>query len=618
MRFFLTFSIIFYCLNADSQIKKIQAETVVKNVTIFSSGARVERNASVAITPGRSEITFSGLSNQLDQQSIQLNADADITLLSVQTTKDFLTERKIDNEEKKFIERLQTLNDTLDLDKKLMEVYKNEETMLIKNEAIGGTEGVKTGELKDALNLHRQRLTEVYKMELEIQKRITNEETDLGGFNAQLEQISKKRDSINYIVTALVESKETKNVNFTLHYNVKDVGWYSSYDVRVADVTKPLSVLMNANVFQRSGETWKNISLILSTGNPNDNATPSELQPWKLNFYNPNIAFRNQGIQGTATGRVTDENGEPIAGATVIIKGTVNATATDKNGFFKLESFPANSIIRVTSVGFESKEVALQPGYFTIALAPTTQALQDVVVVGYGTTKRNNLSDEEFREVKPQKETIKTVSVATQYQPTTTVFKIENKYDLETDGKTTTIGIKQFDVPALYNYFTVPKIDPVAFLNAKIINWQDYDLQSGEASLYYEGSYLGKTYIDLSTVGDTLSISLGKDEGIKISRKVLKEFSSKHFIGSNKTETRTYEITLRNTKRVAVNLNVSGQVPVSTTKEISVDDISAPGSKIDEDTGIVTWDISLAPGEEKKLEISYTVKYPKDKKVVLE
>src|SRR6185437_5975309 len=219
-------ALLLFNTGAKSQAKKIAAETSIQNVTIFSSGARVERLSAVSIPAGRSEISFTGLSNQLDQQSVQLKADADITLLSVQTSKDFLTSRKIDEEEKSFIDRNNTLHDKLDLDNKLLEVYKNEEVMLIKNEAIGGTAGVKTVELKEALDLHRERLTEVYQKQLEIQKRIISEKNELEIFNAQLQQFSKKRDSINYIVTALIESKATKNVNFHLLYNIKDAGWY--------------------------------------------------------------------------------------------------------------------------------------------------------------------------------------------------------------------------------------------------------------------------------------------------------------------------------------------------------------------------------------------------------
>ena len=619
MRIALIFSMLLLNLAAISQVKKIQAETAIQNVTVFSSGARIERSASVSILPGRTEISFAGLSNQLDQQSVQLKADADITLLSVQSTKDFLSERKIEQEEKIFIERNNSLKDKLDLDLKLLDVYKNEEAMLIKNQVIGGTSGVKTTELKDALDLQRQRLTEVYQKQLEIQKRILEEQQDLQRFKLQLQEISKKKDSINYIVTALVDSKETKNVKFQLLYNIKDAGWYPTYDVRINDITGPLKVLMNANVFQRSGETWKDISLILSTGNPNDNATPSSLQPWMLGFFDPTISYNKQGlIPGAATGRITDEKGEPIANASIIIKGTSTGVTTDANGFFKLQNFQTNSSIIVSSIGYISKEVAIKPGYFTISLSPANNELSEVVVTGY--SLQSNVAGVEANDnrYKAKKESIQTVTVATQYQPTTLVYKIDDRYTLETDGKTTTIGMKQFDVPALYNYVSTPKIDPSAFLTANIINWQDYDLQSGEASLYFEGTYLGKTYIDLSAVADTLSLSLGKDNGIKVTRKLAKEFSAKRFIGGNRTDTRQYEINVRNTKQVPVNITISDQFPVSTNKEINVDDQTAPEAQIDKDTGISTWTITLQPGQEKKLDISYSVKYPKDRKVVLD
>ena len=258
----------------------------------------MERTAAVNVASGRSEISFAGLSNQLDQQTVQLKADANITLLSVQTTRDFLTERKIEQQEREFIDRTNALKDKSDLDQKLLEVCKNEEAMLIKNQAIGGQAGVKTIDLKDALEFQRQRLTDLYEKELEIGKRLVSEQQDLERNKAQMQEISKKRDSINYIVTALIESKESRTVNFQLMYNVQDAGWYPTYDVRVSEITEPLNVLMNANIFQRSGETWKNIPLQLSTGNPKDNATPSSLQPWLLGFYDPSVSLQKPGIAG--------------------------------------------------------------------------------------------------------------------------------------------------------------------------------------------------------------------------------------------------------------------------------------------------------------------------------
>lgn len=604
-----------------AQPRKLTPESNIAGVTVFASGAQIVRSASASVLPGRTEIVFAGLSNQLEQQSLQLKADANITLLSVQAVRDFSSQRKLEADERSLVDRQTDLQDKLASDNRLLQVYKKEEAMLEKNEAIGGQSGVKTEELKAALDLHRTRMTEVLQKQLEIERRIAAQQAELTRIKAQLAEVGKKRDSVNYTVTALIDSRETQTVRFQLLYTVKDAGWYPTYDMRVTDVSKPLNVLMNANVFQRSGESWKDVAIQLSTGNPGDNATPSQLQPWMLGFYDPSAAWlRSQAkIPGVTSGRVVDENGSPLPGATVAVRGTNIATLTDVNGFYKLQNIPANGVIVVSSVGFAQKEVKAAPGYATVTLNQSMANLQEVVVVGYGTAgAAPGLRIRGVSSMAKEKEELQTVSYTTQYQPTATVYRIDEKYTLETDGKTTTIGIKRFDVPALYEYFTAPKLDPAAFLTAKVVNWQEYDLQSGETNLYYEGTFLGKTYLDLSTINDTLSLSLGKDNSLRVARKLLKEMSAKKFLGSNRSESREYEITVMNTKKTPVTLIVQDQVPISVNKEIEVEDIAAPDAKVEKETGLLTWNLTLQPGQERKLRLGYTVKYPKERRVVLE
>ena len=367
MRVILFVFTLLLSISAGAQVKKLNAETTINNVTIFSSGARVERSSMVNIQPGRTEIAFDGLSNQLEQQTVQLKADANITMLSIRTIKDFLSVRKIDQEEKNLAELSHAAKDKLDQDGKMLDVYRNEEAMLLKNQAIGGQTGVKASELKESLDLQRQRLTEVYGKEMEIQKRLIADQHEYEKNKLQLSEISKKKDSVNYIVYVLIESKETRTVNFQLSYNIKDAGWYPTYDVRLDDITKPLNVLMNANVFQRSGETWKNISLMLSTGSPNNNATPSPLQPWMINYYDPSVSLRGQINNGTISGRITDDNNQPIMGVTVAVKGQKAGTLSDENGFFKLQNISGGQTISVSGVGYEPKEILAKTGYYTIS-----------------------------------------------------------------------------------------------------------------------------------------------------------------------------------------------------------------------------------------------------------
>ena len=98
-----------------------------------------------------------------------------------------------------------------------------------------------------------------------------------------------------------------------------------------------------------------------------------------------------------------------------------------------------------------------------------------------------------------------------------------------------------------------------------------------------------------------------------VKRTLLKEYSSKRFIGSNKTDTRQYEIVVRNNKQQPISIIIEDQFPVSTQKEIEVQDRKYEGAKLDDDTQKITWLFSVDPKKENKVNFKYEVKYPKDK-----
>ena len=124
---------------------------------------------------------------------------------------------------------------------------------------------------------------------------------------------------------------------------------------------------------------------------------------------------------------------------------------------------------------------------------------------------------------------------------------------------------------------------------------------------------MGKSMLDVVNAGDTLNISLGKDKGVAVKRTLLKDYTSRKFIGSNKTDTRQYEIVVRNNKQQPISIIVEDQFPVSTQKEIEVQDRKYEGAKLDDDTQKITWLFSVDPKKENKVNFKYEVKYPKDK-----
>jgi uncharacterized protein (TIGR02231 family) len=193
-------------------------------------------------------------------------------------------------------------------------------------------------------------------------------------------------------------------------------------------------------------------------------------------------------------------------------------------------------------------------------------------------------------------------------------FHIEVPYTLPSDDKPHTVEIKKYDLNAVYHYLTIPKLQRDVFLLAGITKWEDLNILAGEVNIYYAGAYVGKSYITPETTSDTLNFSLGMDKKIVVKRTRVQDFSSAKWIGSTKTQTFGWTITLHNSQSDSLSMDVFDQIPISTDKDILVTPIDLGGAG-ENGTGKLTWHVSLAGGETKKLTFSYSVKYPKDKNI---
>ena len=97
--------------------------------------------------------------------------------------------------------------------------------------------------------------------------------------------------------------------------------------------------------------------------------------------------------QGIVKGQVLDEFGGPVVGANVVIQGTTNGVITDSNGNFQLSNVALNSVIRISFLGFQEQAVTYTgQSAFHIVMHEDTQLLEEVVVIGYGTMKKGDLT----------------------------------------------------------------------------------------------------------------------------------------------------------------------------------------------------------------------------------
>ncbi len=200
---------------------------------------------------------------------------------------------------------------------------------------------------------------------------------------------------------------------------------------------------------------------------------------------------------------------------------------------------------------------------------------------------------------------------------TSTKFIIKKAYSIVSDGDITAIEINTFKLNAKYEYFAAPIVNENVFLTSTFSDWEQYNLLPGEASVYFKGTYAGKTTIDPYTTKREMTVSLGIDQNITVTRKQNKDFKSKSFTGSNRVLDRVYDLEIKNNKAVTIDLKLMDRVPISQNKDIKVDDVVTNSASYDDKKGLLTWNLKLAPQERKKESFSFQVKYPKYKRISL-
>jgi uncharacterized protein (TIGR02231 family) len=325
---------------ASAQESKKQVDSKIDNVTVFLNGAQVSRKATVTVPKGTTDLVFHDVSTSVNAQSIQVTTDFDITVLAVNHQINYIEEPTKREEITKLDTQLKALKEKAGYETAMLQVYQQEENMLIKNQAIGGSNVLlKTLDLKEAMDFQRARMTEVKNKQLEINQRITDLNLNIVKIQQQLNELNSRNSKASGEIVVTVMAKEAGVAKLGLSYVVNNAGWYPSYDLRVTDISKPIYLKYKANVFQASGEDWGNVKLTLSSGNPNESGTKPVLEPWELGvrFTPPIIAYDRQvkeEMRSQLSGKMPGIQVEKSRGAAVAM---LTVTQTEGQTSFRFE-----------------------------------------------------------------------------------------------------------------------------------------------------------------------------------------------------------------------------------------------------------------------------------------
>ncbi len=616
---FITCSIPLY-----SQDRKIPAESKIERVIVFLQGAQIERGATVPIPSGVSIIEFNGLSPDIDEQSIQVKGAGSFTILSVNRQNNFLNEQKFNEEITNLNEKLAALKEQIDTRRNDIMILEKEQEILAANQSIGnGGTGLDLNKLKLAIEFQKQRLTENRANQMKIQKIINGLNLESTKIQVQLSQLRSKSRSNTSDIAVKVDAKLAASGTFNITYLVKNASWYPSYDLRATEVNKPIDLIYRANITQRSGEEWKNVKLVLSSGDPSRGGNKPELKPYQIGY---NISYAEPGSVITSVqGRVSDgSNGQSLAGVSVRVKGSSIATTTNEQGTYSIQIPAPGSVLVFSYIGFENVERQVTSSQLNVSLRMATQALNELATNTYASaTVESSLQGKVagapvMIRGNSSIPTSVPLQVEVQQGQTTVQFEVAQPYSISSDGKQLTVELSSNSLNADYKYHAVPKLSADAYLTAAITGISELNLMSGEANIFFEGAFLGKTLINVQNTSDTLSISLGVDKNLVVTRTRQKEENEKSFTGATQRATRSFLYTVLNRKAVPVSISIEDQIPISNNSEVTVERQELSNARVNETTGALTWDLQLQPNEKKDFGMRYLVKYPRNRPVRLE
>lgn len=571
----------------------------LKSATVYRSGAELTHTARITLEPGNNELVIDGVSNRIHMNSLQIGNDGNVTILSSTFSTDFLkpglksiTQKKLEDSVEAINKEIATIAVAVKTDEELLELLKS-------NKSIGGTQtGVSVAELTKMVDYYRTKTLELQKEISQYHEKETRLLEILARVNAQIKEEEQKNTKTVGKLLLQVYCPVGGSFNFTVSYITPLASWYPNYDLKVENINKPVKLSYKAKLTQTTGIDWKNVKLTLATSTPNQDNNAPVLKSWFLAYQNTNDAL-GMALAGKVPGMSIRGANTRLDEVVVVGYGSrskeefsqerdqqeplyvLNGNIITKKEFNKINA----KAIKDLKVLKDNEATSLygSRGASGVVLVTLKDELGDYVSV-----KDNELN---------------------------VTFDIELPYDVPTNGKEQQVVLKDYTVPAQFKYYTAPRVDKDAYLLADIADWESLNLLPGEANIIFEGTYIGKTWIDPNATLDTLNFTLGRDKRVVVTREKLKDFSSVKFLGSNKKQVFTYEITVKNNKKEKVQMMLKDQYPLSTNKDIEVELIEISGADNNAELGLLNWLTELAPGESKKFRVSYSVKYPKDKVV---
>jgi uncharacterized protein (TIGR02231 family) len=281
---------LFILLFTVAQTWAVDTESVIKEVTVYQNGAKIVREAYVNIPAGNTEVVFTDLTTMLKQSSVQVELEGNAILLSATSRINYLKEKEKSRLVKILQDSLNLIENQLKVLAGEKSVYTGEEKLISENTKLGSEQsGVQVTELKLLSDFYRNRLMDIKKQVINIEAKEQDLKKARTRIQRQLGDLNELQNKPTGEVVLNLAANAPVKVKVRISYLTSGAGWYPVYDIRSESTAKPIRLVYKANVYQSTGYDWKDVKMSVSTRNPQAEQNRPVLNPWFIDFYQPEM-----------------------------------------------------------------------------------------------------------------------------------------------------------------------------------------------------------------------------------------------------------------------------------------------------------------------------------------
>jgi uncharacterized protein (TIGR02231 family) len=543
----------------------------ISNVTVYRGQALVTRAINIDLSPGSSELIVEDLPAMIIPESIYAQTSDNIKVLSVRYRQKAVREATRD-EVKQLDAQIEDVKYKLkcaDRDYKhfghygkMFDELKDFTIIAAKNDL---NRGLLTFEpIEKLAGLIEEKAFEYHERTTQIEDKMTELQKDMELLERKRTELSAGHSRTEREAVLFLRGAGGKKVSIELSYLVNGANWQQQYNLRAYPKESNVLIEYNAVVNQTSGENWNNINLSLSTAEPTMVAAPPILEPMLVALARP---------------AQTQQAGQFFA-----------------DQARQYQKSRKDNIKRGIAANKELNRLAVQ---------------NQVLFFNVGQKQA-----QEFQQKIAEISRTEGVSVT---------YDLPGKLTLPSRNEQHLVNIASITTKADFTLIATPLLTDYVYLQADLLNNSDTVLLPGQASMFRNGEFVGKSQLSQVTIGENFTAGFGIDSQVQVTHEL--EDKKTRIQGGNRIDTYYYRIALSNYKSSPVELQLLDRLPYTDNASIKIE-LEKTEPQLSKDSeylrrsrkkGILRWDLKLAPntidGKTTVVKYNFTMEYDRNMQI---